>query len=482
MDDKTFKQFEEFIHAQSIALIGTSPNSNFYWLKSFLNFGYKGKLYPVNPKLDEALGLKCYKSLSEVPGPVDYAVIRVPAKVVSSVLDECIAKGVKCVTIFSSGFSELGTEEGRSREAELIEKIRASPIRVFGPNCMGLCCPESRFSFRPDLKPNPGPIGFIAQSGGKAIDTYLAVEEAGEGCSKFFSFGNETDISSSQLVEYLARDPKTKVIGMYLEGARDGQKLREALADTAPKKPIVVWKAGNTIEGARAVASHSAALAGSPQVWSGFLQQTGVAVVESFEHLIDTMVAFMRCPPPKGNRVAFIAISGGAGVVGTDLLVSQGFKLPTLTKEKIEALSKIVQGVGTNIRNPIDLAASYFYPDVTSKSLRLVAEDDNIDAIILEAAPHYIEFMARHLEMKDYTRDYWKIIIDAANYCMRDLHKPFLVAVPAIGFAEENLAARRQFREGGLPISFTTADAAKTLRTLITYYQRHPNITSPFET
>ncbi len=481
MDDKTYKQFDEFIRARSVALIGTSPKANFYWLRSFLNFGFPGKLYPVNPNIDEALGLKCYKSLSEVPEPIDYAIVRVPARIVSSVLDECIAKGVKCVTIFTSGFSELGTEEGRRREAEITEKIQASQMRVFGPNCMGLCCPESRFSFRPDLRPNPGSIGFIAQSGGKAIDTYLAVEEAGEGCSKFFSFGNEIDISSSDLVEYLSHDDHTKVIGMYLEGARDGQKLRSALASAAPKKPIVVWKAGNTVEGARAVASHSAALAGSAQVWDGLLHQTGVAMVHSFEHLIDSMVAFIRCPPPKGNRVAFIAISGGAGVVGADILVSQGFKLPNLTKEKVKALSKIVQAVGTNVRNPIDLAASYFYPDVASKALRLVAEDDNIDAIILEAAPHYIEFMARHLSMKDYTSDYWRIIIEVANYCMRDLHKPFFVAVPAIGFAEENLAARRQFREGGLPISFTTADAASTLRTLITYYKRHPNISSPFE-
>jgi acyl-CoA synthetase (NDP forming) len=481
MDDKTFKQFEEFIHARSVALIGTSPSANYYWLRSFLNFDFRGKLYPVNPTLDEALGLKCYKSLSEVPDPVDYAILRVPAKIVPSVLDECIAKGVKCATIFTSGFSELGTEEGKRREAEITEKIRASSMRVFGPNCMGLCCPETRFSFRPDLSLNPGSIGFIAQSGGKAIDTYLAVEEAGEGCSKVFSFGNEIDISSSDLVEYLARDNSTKVIGMYLEGARDGQKLREALTATAPKKPVVVWKAGNTIEGARAVASHSAALAGSAQVWDGLLHQTGVAMVNTFEHLIDTMVAFLRCPPPKGNRVAFIAISGGAGVVGTDILVSQGFKLPTLTQEKVKALGKIVQAVGTNIRNPIDLASSYFYPDVASQALRLVAEDDNIDAIILEAAPHYIEFMAKHLGMKDYTSDYWKIIIEAANYCMRECHKPFLVAVPAIGFAEENLAARRQFREGGLPISFTTADAASTLRTLITYYKRHPNLPSSFE-
>ncbi|MFX1475006.1 MAG: hypothetical protein ACFFCO_06005, partial [Promethearchaeota archaeon] len=272
------------------------------------------------------------------------------------------------------------------------------------------------------------------------------------------------------------------IVHSFTEYETEPQKLREALTKTAPKKPVVVWKAGITTEGARAVASHSAALAGSPQVWGGFLHQTGVAMVHSFEHLIDTMVAFLRCPPPKGDRVAFIAISGGAGVVGTDLLVSHGFKLPTLTQEKVKALSKIVQAVGTNIRNPIDLASSYFYPDVTSQALRLVAEDDNIDAIILEAAPHYIEFMARHLEMKDYTQDYWQIIIEVANYCMRECHKPFLVAVPAIGFAEENLAARRQFRKGGLPISFTTADAAKTLRTLITYYQRHPNLSSPFET
>ncbi|MFX1563594.1 MAG: CoA-binding protein, partial [Promethearchaeota archaeon] len=330
MDDKTYQQFEEFIHSKSVALIGTSPSTNFYWLQSFLNFGFSGKIYPVNPKIDKAMGLKCYKSLNDVPDPVEYAVFRVPAQIVSSVLDECIAKGVKCVTIFSSGFSELGTEEGHRLEAEITKKIHAHNIRAFGPNCMGLICPETHFSFRPDLKPNPGHIGFISQSGGKAIDCYLALDETGVGCSKAFSYGNESDISSGELVEYLHRDPTTQVIGMYIEGVKDGPRLRAALTACAPEKPTVIWKAGITQAGAKAVLSHSAALTGTTEIWGGLLRQTGALAVDNFEQLINTAVTFLRCPPPPGKRVALIAISGGAGVAGTDSLAQYGFEIPRL--------------------------------------------------------------------------------------------------------------------------------------------------------
>ncbi len=479
MDTKTFQQFEDFIHSKSVALIGTSPSAGFYWLKSFLNFGFPGKIYPINPKIDEAVGMKFFKSLSDVPDPVDYAILRVPAHIVPRVLDECIAKDVKCVTIFTSGFSELGTEEGVQREKEIAEKIRSSPIRAFGPNCMGLTCPESYFSFRSDLKPNHGPVGFISQSGGKAIDAYLAVTETRLGCSKVFSYGNEADISSWELVEYLHRDPKTQVIGMYIEGVRDGPRLRKAIAACAPDKPIVVWKSGITDAGKRAVSSHSAALAGSTDIWHALLRQTGAASVDSFERLINTIVTFIRCPPPPGKRVALIAISGGAGVAGTDSLAQYGFEIPRLNQETIQALSKVINAVGTNIKNPIDMASSYFYPENTVKTIRHVAEDKNIDAIIVEAAPHYVHFMANHMDMKDMASLYWNMMIQAGQYCVKELHKPFLVAVPAVGYPEENLATRIQFRQANLPVFSSIAEAAEILRLIYDYYQRHPKLPIP---
>jgi acyl-CoA synthetase (NDP forming) len=479
MDAKAFKQFEDFIHSKSVALVGTSPSAGFYWLKSFLNYGFPGKIYPVNPKIDEALGLKFYKTLSDIPDPVDYAILRVPAQIVSQVLDECIAKRVKCVTIFTSGFSELGTEEGNQREKEIITKIRSNPIRAFGPNCMGLTCPESHFSFRPDLQPNPGPVGFISQSGGKAIDAYLAVTETKLGCSKVFSYGNEADISSWELVEYLHQDAKTQVIGMYIEGVRDGPRLRNAITSCAPDKPIVVWKSGVTNAGKRAVSSHSAALAGSTDIWNALLHQTGAVAVDSFERLVNTIVTFIRCPPPPGKRVALIAISGGAGVAGTDSLAQYGFEIPRLHPETIQALSDVINAVGTNIKNPIDMASSYFYPENTVKTIRHVAEDENIDAIIVEAAPHYVDFMATHMDLKEMATTYWDMMINAGQFCVKKLHKPFFVAVPAVGYPQENLATRIQFREANLPVFSNIAEAADILKLIYDYYQRHPELPVP---
>jgi acyl-CoA synthetase (NDP forming) len=460
-------------------LIGTSRSAGFYWFKSFLNFGFPGKLYPVNPKVDEALGYKFYKSLSDIRDPVDYAILRVPARIVPQVLDECIAKGVKCVTIFTSGYSELGTEEGRQREKEITDKIRTSPMRAFGPNCIGLTCPESYFAFRPDFKRNPGPVGFISQSGGKAIDAYLAVNETQLGCSKVFSYGNEADISSWELVEYLHEDPNTQVIGVYIEGVRDGPRLRKAIAACAQDKPIAIWKSGVTDAGKHAVSSHSAALAGSTDIWDALLRQTGAVPLDSFERLVNTIVTFIRCPPPAGKRVALIAISGGAGVAGTDSLAQYGFEIPRLSSETTQALSNVIDAVGTNLRNPVDMASSYFYPENTVKTIRHVAEDKNIDAIIVEAAPHYVHFMANHMGLEGMATTYWDMMIQAGQYCVKELHKPFLVAVPAVGYPEENLATRNQFRKANLPVFANIAEAADILKLVFDYYQRHPKLPIP---
>ncbi len=479
MDAKTFQQFESFIHSKSVAIVGTSQSAGFYWLKSFLNYGFPGKIYPVNPKIDEALGLKFYKSLSDISDPVDYAILRVPAHNVPGVLDECIAKGVKCVTIFASGFRELGTKEGFRREKEITEKIKASPMRAFGPNCIGLACPETHFAFRPDLKPNHGPVGLVSQSGGKAIDAYLAITETNLGLSKVFSYGNEADITSWELVEYLHQDSKTQVIGIYIEGVRDGPRLRKAINACAPDKPIVVWKAGVTGAGKRAVSSHSAALAGSTNIWNALLRQTGAVSVDSFERLINTVITFIRCPPPPGKRVALVAISGGAGVAGTDSLAQYGFEIPRLSPETIQTLSNVIDAVGTNIKNPIDMASSYFYPEKTVKTIRHVAEDKKIDAIIIEAAPHYVNFMANHMDMKDMATLYWDKMIKAGQYCIKELHKPFLVAVPAIGYPLENLATRNQFRKANLPVFSNIGEAADILKLIYEYYQRHPKLPIP---
>ncbi|MFX1564917.1 MAG: CoA-binding protein [Promethearchaeota archaeon] len=479
MDAKTFQQFDDFIHSKSVALIGTSPSAGFYWLKSFLNYGFPGKIYPVNPKIDEALGFKFFKTLSDISDPIDYAILRVPAQIVPRVLHECIAKGIKAVTIFTSGFSELGTKEGAQREKEITEIIKSSSLRAFGPNCMGLTCPESHFAFRPDLKPNQGPVGFISQSGGKAIDAYLAVTETQLGCSKVFSYGNEADISSWELVEYLHQDTKTQVIGMYIEGVHDGPRLRNAIAECAPTKPIVVWKSGATDAGKRAVSSHSAALAGSTNIWQALLHQTGAVTVDSFERLVNAIVTFIRCPPPPGKRVALIAISGGAGVAGTDSLAHYGFDIPRLSSKTVQALSTVINAVGTNIRNPVDMASSYFYPENTVETIHHVAEDKNIDAIIVEAAPHYVHFMANHMDLKDMATVYWDMMIKAGRYCVKELHKPFFVAVPAVGYALENLATREQFRKANLPVFSNIAEAADILKLIHDYYQRHPKMPVP---
>jgi len=246
----------------------------------------------------------------DIPESIDFAMITVPAKIVPSVLEDCLAKGVKAVEIFTAGFSETG-EKGRILEEELV-KITKRGIRAIGPNCFGVYCPASRLTLLPgaDFSTESGPVAFISQSGGHAQE--IAREATGSGIrfSKVISYGNACDLNEVDFLEYLAHDPETRIIAAYMEGPRDGQRFMKLVQDVSKTKPVLIWKVGLTREGAQAVSSHTASLGGEEATWGAFFKQTGAVRVESKEELIDTIMALLHLPPSTGRRVA--VIGGGA--------------------------------------------------------------------------------------------------------------------------------------------------------------------------
>ncbi|MHA1650362.1 MAG: acetate--CoA ligase family protein [Candidatus Helarchaeota archaeon] len=469
--EKTQHPFEKFFYPKSIAIVGASHSNDWFWLRNLISLDYHGRIYPINPKYQSALGLTFYDKIANVPYDIDNVIIAVPAKYVHGVLKECILKGVKLVTIFTSGFSELGTEEGKRLERELIElkESTKSNIRILGPNCVGIYCPESGLSFRPDFARQSGHIGFISQSGGLAINMGLRGKVLKMFFSKIISFGNAADIKPVELLEYLAQDRKTRIIGMYLEGIKKGPEFMKLLKKVTVEKPVIILRGGQTDVGARAALSHTGSLAGSNQLWNSLFHQTGAIPVNSFEELVDTLLAFdfNYRHLPKGNRIGLLSVSGGVSVVNTDICVKLGLSIPKLTSESIATLQTVVQDVGTSVANPLDLAASFFNIQALRTAIETLGKDENIDSIIIEIANHYIYTPEQH-GAEGYTQLFYDTVLRLLKK-IRRAGKPVLVAFPPIAHETRRIWDRKLFIDAKIPIFSSIMAAAQALSHLVRY-------------
>jgi acyl-CoA synthetase (NDP forming) len=372
---------------QSVAVVGVprGPKVGQIFLQGLLHPGYKGRIYPINPNADEVLGLPCYPSISALPETPDLAILVVGSETAIDVIGECADRGVKAAALFTAGFSEAGTEEGRQREAALLAAARrgARPVRLLGPNCMGVYVPKTGLAMFPGMPSEIGPVGFVSQSG--SLCAFIAGEGHARGLafSKVVSIGNQADLTAADFFEYLADDPETKVVGSYLEGVRDGRGLFRALERCASRKPVVIWKSGRTEAGARAAHSHTAALSGERVVWSAMLRQVGALVVHDMDGLLDLLVASCHVPRNCGKRIAILAGPGGPAVSASDACEENGLELPQLAAGTQEVLRGIIPMAGTSVRNPIDMglvmlgAAEMYY-----RATEAAALDPNVDAIL----------------------------------------------------------------------------------------------------
>jgi acyl-CoA synthetase (NDP forming) len=372
---------------ESVAVVGVprGPKVGQIFLQGLLHPGYKGRIYPINPNADEILGLRCYPSISSLPETPDLAVLVVGSEAAIEVIGECADRGVKAAALFTAGFSEAGTDEGREREARLLAAARrgARPVRLVGPNCMALYVPKTGLAMLPNMPSEVGPVAFVSQSG--SLCTFVAGEGHARGLafSKMVSIGNQADLTAADFFEYLADDPETQVVASYLEGARDGRHLFRALERCALRKPTVIWKAGRTDAGARAAHSHTAALSGERAIWSAMLRQVGALLARNMDEMLDLLVACRHVPRTGGRRVAILAGPGGPAVSASDACEENGLELPRLSAGTQEVLRGIIPMAGTSVRNPIDMglvmlgAAEMYY-----RATEAAAFDPNVDAIL----------------------------------------------------------------------------------------------------
>ncbi|TFG33772.1 hypothetical protein EU527_06795 [Candidatus Thorarchaeota archaeon] len=462
---------KEILNIKSVAIVGVSAKLGYYWVHSMLQWEHNLKIWLVSKKGGEVLGHKIYQSVLEIPEKIDYAIIAVPYMAVPETLEQCYEKGAKGVTIFTSGFSELGTEEGRKREDTIKTFLEGHPMRAFGPNCMGLMYPEIGFAFMPTSKKLVGNAGFLSQSGGVAIATYTAGVAGGMGFSKVFSFGNQVDIKPQELLDFFRDDDKTKVVGAYIEGAKNGRKVLSALMGASQIKPVVVLKGGRSNEGSRAAASHTGALAGSNQIWNAAFRQANIQTVDTLEDLVATMSIFSLSPRPKSRNIGLVAISGGTSVIYTDLCVENGLHVPKTSETTIKKLDPLIRDVGTGLGNPIDLAADYYQDQTTAEVIRLVGEEQNFDSLIIEADVHNMHQVATILNAQDTLVDYWRIIADAGKHVVEKEKKPVLIAIPEVAYPGPRADAWNVFVERGLPVFHNVKEAVLGLSRVCVYHE-----------
>ncbi len=373
--------------ARSVAVVGASRNrkGNFPGIFACMrNFGFSGNIYPINPKIGEINGIKAYPSLTALPEKVDLVIISVPARVVPDALEDCVASGNRHVHIFSSGFQESGEEEGIRLYDRIREIARKGGLHVIGPNCMGLYVPQNRMLTWVHAPKTAGPVSMISQSGGNAQEfTHFASKHYKVFFNKVISYGNALTLDSTDFLDYLARDPNTSMIAMYIEGVRDGRRLLELVSRTNPEKPVIIYKAGMTESGARAVSSHTGAMAGDRKLWDAFFRQTGAVRVESVEEMADAAAAFHYLKTTRGRRTAVLSVGGGAGVSVADTCSKMGMDVPALSAETIARIREFIPPEGNMLRNPIDSVLAFMNLELLGKIFGILSQSREIDNVVV---------------------------------------------------------------------------------------------------
>jgi len=378
-------------YPNSIAVVGVSSDPrklSSIFFTNLIDAGYKGGLYPVNPKYDNLFGYQCYKSVSSIPNEVDQVAILIPSQFVLDVVKDCAAKGVKSIMIISAGFGESGPE-GEALEQEVVKVAKEAGIRILGPNIIGVVNTAFKLnSSWMQLFPKEGNISFLSQSGAFCTAILDISLRRNLGFYNFCSVGNKADINELDLINHWYKDEKAKVIGAYLEEIAHGYDLHKYLSITDPIKPIILLKPGRSEEAVKAIASHTGSLAGTSEIIDALVSQTNIVYTESSNELLDDLMSFSWSKQVKGNRVAVITNAGGPGIMATDAIVGNGLEMAQLSETTKEELKKILPAAAS-VHNPVDVLGDAS-ADRYQQASDIVLKDENVDAVMFILTPQYI--------------------------------------------------------------------------------------------
>jgi acyl-CoA synthetase (NDP forming) len=375
---------EEVLHPRSIAVVGASDDGRgSQYFSTLIEFGFKGDLYPVNPKYTEVMKIKAYPTIKDIPGPVDFVISAAPAPAIPGVMQDCAQKGVKCIHLFTARFSETGRSDAAELEKRILRIAREGGVRIIGPNCMGVYYPRMGISFQNHFPKESGGIALASQSGQAAGEIIGKTTQRGALFNKAISYGNAIDFNECDFLEYFANDPEVKVIMMYIEGPKNGAKFFNLLREVTRKKPVIIIKGGRGNAGTRATASHTASLAGSSEIWKTAVSQSGAVSVNNIDELVDLVVSFYFLPPITGKGVGVAAGAGGATVLAADACEEAGLDVVPLPQEiRDELRNKGVQ-IWDWINNPADFSINMGDEDFGPQQLlKMMAMHPSFDLII----------------------------------------------------------------------------------------------------
>ena len=381
-NEDEMKNLHSLFHAKSIAIVGASSNpekTGHVILKNIIDGGFEGQIYPINPKSSEILGWSCFQSLTDIPAEkVDLVIIVVPAKFVPSVIEDAAKKQVNCMVIISGGFREAGNED---MENAVLKTCKKYGIRFVGPNCQGITYTPNNLCAAWPLMKKKGPMSIISQSGTVGAAFAGWAEDDNIGLTSFVSLGNKSDINEIDLMQYFSQDPSTKVIGMYLEGVKNGRDFMTIGKKTINNKPIVILRPGRTAKGSIAAQSHTKSIAGDYKIFDAACKQAGIIKADTVYELYDFCKILSLCKKPKGNRCLIITSSGGSAILATDVAENHNVNIVSLN-DKIKALLHQSLPSHCIIGNPLDLTgdtnAERYY-----ETVKKIKSASNIDTILL---------------------------------------------------------------------------------------------------
>jgi acyl-CoA synthetase (NDP forming) len=467
--EQKLKEFEPIFYPKSIAVVGVSATSikaGSVWVNDLRSAGFLGPIYPVGSSGGHIGDLQILPSLRLAPGDVDYVIVAVPRQSALELLDDCAAKNAKAVHFFTAGFSEMNIQQGRNLEEQMLQKARQGNVRIIGPNCIGVYCPEHRIPFPMGILGAEGSVGFISQSGGIATKLVTIGMARRINYSKGVSFGNGIDLDASDFLQYLAADPETKIIGAYLEGTRNGTRLLNSMKEVARVKPLVVWKGGRTEVGGQAAMSHTGSLASSAAIWSAMLRQAAAIEVHSLEELTDTLLVFQQLGYGKGTRAVIIGglADGGGGnsVAAGDACMENGLKVLPLSSETKQKLADLLGEVGGIFCNPVDVSQAQFRGIPTlCQAIDLIVRDAVSDVVLIQED---VEIL-----LPIYSRKGLEQINDFVTELGRRQNKPVVIVLPPGSVEAERLEIEQRLLAASVPVFYSMERAAKAICRLNEY-------------
>jgi acyl-CoA synthetase (NDP forming) len=466
--------FQKFFNPGQIAIIGVSTREYKLGGMSFLiklqEGGFAGKIYPINPKAKQIRNLKAYPDLLSLPELPDLAIVCVAARFVPGILEDCARIGLNHIHILTSGFKETGLQDGRLLEERIVSISKTHGLKIIGPNCMGPYCPSSNLTAWGAIPGLNGSVGIISQSGGLTQRLTEYTCSLGIGVAKAVSFGNAAVLDSTDFLEVMAEDEKIRVIAMYLESAKNARRLLQVAKETSKKKPIILWKGGESKAGAITAASHTGGMSGAQKLWEAFCRQTGVVRVRSMDECVDTIMALCLLPVPAGNGVFLIGGGGGNSVATSDAFNREQFEVPPLSESSMDFLRRSVPIAGSIAGNPLDMWRTFIDAAYLSEVLELGCEDPAISIIVVD---RLIPRMAYHFPDLAVADPMPEIITFVKN---RRHAKPTVFTIDSDGgdpdLAVTGTRLRAQFCKNGIPAYPSAKRAARALLHLCQYHAR----------